>query len=213
MQNVQNVVQSELNKSSPILQGVTSIPNSINDQWANMLPHLLSGGLSGALDQDGSILLPTNEDVETEVINMIPVQPAKPASPNYGSTTSYVKVKPSVSEPVYGSKKPTKYGTTSSGTTYSSSTAAFTTSRPYSKKPSTSPRPVTGTYIKKSTTPTPTTTQKPYYIYEKLTTTQQTFGSKYPSSSSYNNFGYNYNKKNSSSYSGKPTWYWTFLLA
>lgn len=93
VQNVQNVLKGELNKPVPIHASVTSIPGSVNSQWTNMLPYILSGGSVDQQDiaQDASILSPES-DADQSYVDVVPLHSTK--LDHYDPETNYVQVQP-----------------------------------------------------------------------------------------------------------------------
>ncbi|XP_011498183.1 PREDICTED: uncharacterized protein LOC105362440 [Ceratosolen solmsi marchali] len=99
VQNVQKVLKSELNKPKPVNPLGSSIPGSVNSQWTNMLPYILSGGSLDQQDisQDASVILST-ADADHSYMNVMPLQDDKPANNKYGPGTNYVQIQTTSNE-------------------------------------------------------------------------------------------------------------------
>ncbi|OXU28466.1 hypothetical protein TSAR_011463 [Trichomalopsis sarcophagae] len=111
VQNVQKVLKSELNKPVKVHTSGSSIPGSVNSQWTNMLPYILSGGSVDQQDvaQDTSIILPALDDDESYV-DVVPLQGNKPMVNQYEPEVNYVQVQSTSNDQMVKpvSAKPTK---------------------------------------------------------------------------------------------------------
>ncbi|KAJ8682747.1 hypothetical protein QAD02_018539 [Eretmocerus hayati] len=91
VQNVQKVLKDELTKPIKIQTSGSSIPGSVNNEWSQLLPYVLSGSSSDNQDSspDSSIILP-GTDNDQSYIDVVPLESARPASDQYEIRPSYV---------------------------------------------------------------------------------------------------------------------------
>ncbi|XP_044003085.1 mucin-17 isoform X3 [Aphidius gifuensis] len=99
VRNVQNVLSSELNKPTPVITSMPTIPGHANSDWSSILPSILSGDMETISSGEQSMTIVTETP---EIISINPIEPQSVQKNNGMSSSNDNKFeeKPMIQVPV-----------------------------------------------------------------------------------------------------------------